>query len=496
MAATSLLRAGTPTTRVTVVEVGQRRRRDQVSVAAAGLVPLLPAGGHGWGEAGVCSGVLCRRRIAAAADGRDSDRNGDSSVKEQPSNGPGWEWDKLSFVDDEAPGPRWISGLFPKERRKPEFLRDWLSEADPGLNQSLISSGTTISQLFDQDKWENHRSMKRYFRDLKLMPKSTVLRRIFRPCLIVTLIGLFVCCWNTWGVPAVCAHLTHIAAAHITLGMGTMTHSLLGAAISLLLVFRTNSCHARFCEGRLLWGRAVAVARRWSMLMSMGVPIEHRAKSKDYIKVWAVVLKSHLRSGRTRTGASNDPTAYRDDPSEYVRSVLPPREAAFVLQQRNKPLVVLGYMTAILNHIIPSLSYTTHAKIQEVLDELGGIAGGCERLLSTPIPLSYTRHCTRSLMIWLLTAPFALYHHCGFMMVPMLFFMSFLMLGIDELAAQIEEPFSILPLTPLVEVIKRETDELFDIAPALMAATDPTLSEDTWQVGMAEHPNRSHNGHV
>jgi predicted membrane chloride channel (bestrophin family) len=53
--------------------------------------------------------------------------------------------------------------------------------------------------------------------------------------------------------------------------------------------------------------------------------------------------------------------------------------------------------------------------------------------------------------------------------------------GIDELAAQIEEPFSILPLTPLVEVIKRETDELFDIAPALMAATDPTLSEDTWQ---------------
>jgi hypothetical protein len=67
--------------------------------------------------------------------------------------------------------------------------------------------------------------------------------------------------------------------------------------------------------------------------------------------------------------------------------------------------------------------------MQEVLDELGGIAGGCERLLSTPIPLSYTRHCTRSLMIWLLTAPFALYHHCGFMMVPMLFFMSFLMLG-------------------------------------------------------------------
>ena len=59
---------------------------------------------------------------------------------------------------------------------------------DPRLPvlQSLISSGTTISQLFDQDKWENHRSVQRYTREIFKLPRSTVLRRITKPCTIVT----------------------------------------------------------------------------------------------------------------------------------------------------------------------------------------------------------------------------------------------------------------------------------------------------------------------
>ena len=36
-----------------------------------------------------------------------------------------------------------------------------------------------------------------------------------------------------------------------------------GAAISLLLVFRTNACYARFVEGRMLWGSVVKLCRDW-----------------------------------------------------------------------------------------------------------------------------------------------------------------------------------------------------------------------------------------
>ena len=32
-----------------------------------------------------------------------------------------------------------------------------------------------------------------------------------------------------------------------------------------------------------------------------------------------------------------------------------------------------------------------HGQCEAIVMEMGGMAGGCERILSTPIPLSYTR---------------------------------------------------------------------------------------------------------
>jgi predicted membrane chloride channel (bestrophin family) len=40
-------------------------------------------------------------------------------------------------------------------------------------------------------------------------------------------------------------------------------------------------------------------------------------------------------------------------------------------------------------------------------------AGGCERLLSTPIPLSYTRHTSRSMMLFLISLAPAIYPSMG-----------------------------------------------------------------------------------
>lgn len=124
--------------------------------------------------------------------------------------------------------------------------------------------------------------------------------------------------------------------------------------------------------------------------------------------------------------------------------------------------------------------------LQNCIDEFGAINGGCERLLSTPLPLSYTRHCSRTLFMWLLSLPVVLWSSMGPAMIPAVFFVSYVLLGklaclemmcswgfrclmkphgpgIDELASEIEEPFSILPLTPLTNIIVQETQELFQM---------------------------------
>lgn len=74
----------------------------------------------------------------------------------------------------------------------------------------------------------------------------------------------------------------------------------------------------------------------------------------------------------------------------------------------------------------------------------------CERIFTTPIPLIYTRHTARFLLLWLLTVPMSLYNEFTIgkkWIVPIVSFLSSIFLfGIEDLGVQIEEPFSILPL--------------------------------------------------
>jgi ion channel-forming bestrophin family protein len=95
--------------------------------------------------------------------------------------------------------------------------------------------------------------------------------------------------------------------------------------------------------------------------------------------------------------------------------------------------------------------------------------GGCERLLGTPIPLSYTRHTSRCLILWLATLPMALWPCMGWATVPAMFAMCFIFVGIDEIGVEIEEPFCILPLMPMCKTIMRDVCDAMELAPRRQA---------------------------
>ena len=56
------------------------------------------------------------------------------------------------------------------------------------------------------------------------------------------------------------------------------------------------------------------------------------------------------------------------------------------------------------------------------------------------------RHTSRFLVIWLTVMPFTLWKTCHWAMVPASLIICFLLLSIEEIGVQIEEPFGILPL--------------------------------------------------
>ena len=56
----------------------------------------------------------------------------------------------------------------------------------------------------------------------------------------------------------------------------------------------------------------------------------------------------------------------------------------------------------------------------------------CTRILTTPIPLSWTRHTTRFMVLWLFLLPLALYRTCGWGTPWAIAFVSLALLTIGE----------------------------------------------------------------
>ena len=57
----------------------------------------------------------------------------------------------------------------------------------------------------------------------------------------------------------------------------------------------------------------------------------------------------------------------------------------------------------------------------------------------------------------------------GWSMIPVVFVITWLMLGVDECGVQLEEPFCILPAQPLCEMVE---EEICNMAEQALAAND------------------------
>lgn len=68
-----------------------------------------------------------------------------------------------------------------------------------------------------------------------------------------------------------------------------------------------------------------------------------------------------------------------------------------------------------------------------------------DRIRTTPIPMTYASHLRDTLTIYLLSLPFQLIGSMFWYSIPIVFFTSFMMVGLDGIATQIENPFGYDP---------------------------------------------------
>lgn len=232
-------------------------------------------------------------------------------------------------------------------------------------------------------------------------------------------------------------------------------HSLLGFAISMFLVFRTNTAYDRWWEGRKFWGTLVNTSRNLSIKLNSFLPhddVQTRHFFATLIPRFAAELATHLRNDATRLALDEKP---HPEIPDFDSSKHVPAQVASLLMTRINLLYrnqqLTGDQLILLNN-----------ELQSFMD----VCGACERIKNTPIPYSYSAFLKKFILFYTITLPFGYVFSLGYLSIPIVVFVFYVMASLELIAEEIEDPFGLdendLPLQRMAENIQRNVTEILE----------------------------------
>ena len=224
--------------------------------------------------------------------------------------------------------------------------------------------------------------------------------------------------------------------------------SLFGAALSLLMVLRTNSAYDRWWEGRKLWGALVNNCRNLSLKITSMAQVneEEFQRAEELIVTFPIALKEHLRNGATEKTIGHLSVPCPDHVTHF-------------------PAYLSGELFSLIR------GWRADAKLDKIdqhlidshISSLMDICGACERIRNTPLPLTHRALIPQLLALYLLVVPLGLELTVLNLIVTL--GVSYFMLGLEIAAEDIEEPFghdcNDLPLDLISDNIGRSVKEVF-----------------------------------
>lgn len=228
----------------------------------------------------------------------------------------------------------------------------------------------------------------------------------------------------------------------------SVMHSLLGFVLSLLLAYRTNTAYDRWWEGRKLWGGLVNSSRNLALKLGAILTSENDLHFfRKMIPSYASILSKHLNDQDTAKQLFDDVDLEIDHHKHR------PNQVAKMLFQKINDLYVSKKITGdqliILNNELQSFT---------------DICGACERIKNTPIPYSYSAFIKKFIFIYVLTLPYAYVFILGYLVIPVVVFIFYVLASLELIAEEIEDPFGTdandLPTKKIAENIKKHVEEL------------------------------------
>ncbi|GAX81616.1 hypothetical protein CEUSTIGMA_g9044.t1 [Chlamydomonas eustigma] len=217
--------------------------------------------------------------------------------------------------------------------------------------------------------------------------------------------------------------------------------------MTLLMVFRLNQSYSRWWEGRTQWGSNLAAMRNYMRMMATWATPQTAWASEAAMR-WtpaaARVLKEHCRAGGDGIAA--------------VKDILVPSEIEYLQSHANKPLAAAHVMSQLASELkCPDI---LQAQMQEQISLYILYAAGNERIMRTPLPTGYSRFTSRACMMYICIIPLLLWPISGWLTPLVAVAIAFMVMGVENVTVQIEEPFRVLHLEALVSAVEQAGREL------------------------------------
>mmetsp|Transcript_31024 Transcript_31024/g.56383 ORF Transcript_31024/g.56383 Transcript_31024/m.56383 type:complete len:465 (+) Transcript_31024:82-1476(+) len=301
-----------------------------------------------------------------------------------------------------------------------------------------------------------------WFKNLRTLPSSVILRRISSPLLANAFVTFLACFWHTRVAPLpTCVELPH---------------KLLGIFLGLLLVFRTNKAYDRFWEARKVWGRVVNECRAFASLACTFLSPAQAEPILSLLNAFPVVMRNYILGKRG---------------TRKLKRLLVRQELDALSIAASQPLYVLSRLRQLSQ---ASSRLGVVEKEREMLLKCATVLERCmstfERIYDTPIPISYSCHTSRFLMLYVSTLPFALVHALGWETLPVMTMITWALFGILEIGNMIEEPFRAVnhrPLLPQSEIcmtIQRDVREIADFSQVAKNHSVPTIDPNPTEAAL------------
>ena len=242
------------------------------------------------------------------------------------------------------------------------------------------------------------------------------------------------------------------ALAHHTLGHGvwelpTLPVSVAGAALGIFVSFRTNSCYARWWEGRQLWGRLINTSRTLASqaVCNLAPPVADALVRRTIAYVH--LLRCALRDQDPWADAAVLRYATDDERARWRAESNPCFAAAHDLRAELTRVADAGALAELRLHAMDT-------SVAALVD----VQGGCERIKKTPFPRAYGYIAERLILAFGVMLPFAMVKPMGWLTVPMNLLVCGAFAMISEVGRVLEDPFTMfwngLPLTAMSTTVE------------------------------------------